>query len=152
MKKLVFTILLLSFSLIIKAQSNAQDSVKQVINNMFKAMLQADSAGIINCFTEEALMQTFTKNKEGKIIIKSNTVLDFALQISKLPKDSADEQITFESIKIDGPMASVWTPYKLYFNKRFLHCGVNHFVLARLNGIWKIQYIIDTRRKQGCGE
>lgn len=152
MKKLVFTFLLLSLALSINAQSNAQDSVKQVINNMFKAMLNADSAGIVNCFTEDAIMQTFAKNKEGRVTVKSNTVLDFAIQISKLPKDSADEQIVFESIKVDGPMASVWTPYKLYFNKRFLHCGVNHFVLVRLNGIWKIQYIIDTRRKQGCNE
>lgn len=152
MKKLVFTFLLLSLALSIKAQSNAQDSVKQTINNMFKAMLNADSAGIVNCFTEDAIMQTFAKNKEGCVTVKSNTVLDFAIQISKLPKDSADEQIVFESIKMDGPMASVWTPYKLYFNHKFLHCGVNHFVLARLNGVWKIQYIIDTRRKQGCNE
>jgi hypothetical protein len=150
MKKICLAFIFFVVSNSIHAQSNAQDSVKQVINYMFKAMLNADSIGVVNCFTEDALMQTFAKNKEGKIIVKSNTVLDFALQISKLPKDSADEQIVFESIKIDGPMASVWTPYKLYFNQRFLHCGVNHFVLARLNGVWKIQYIIDTRRKQGC--
>lgn len=150
MKKICLAFIFFVVSNSIYAQSNAQDSVKQVINYMFKAMLNADSIGVVNCFTEDALMQTFAKNKEGKIIVKSNTVLDFALQISKLPKDSADEQIVFESIKIDGPMASVWTPYKLYFNQRFLHCGVNHFVLARLNGVWKIQYIIDTRRKQGC--
>lgn len=152
MKQLLIIGTVLMFAIKVNAQSSAQDSVKQVIKNLFAAMQQSDSIGAVNCFTNEAMMQTFARDKEGKMIIKSNTVLDFASQINKLPKDSADERVEFESIKIDGLMASVWTPYKFFYNKRFLHCGVNHFVLARLNGIWKIQYIIDTRRKQGCGE
>jgi len=53
-------------------------------------------------------------------------------------------------VKIDGPLAIVWTPYKFYFNGKFSHCGVNSFQLVRFNGVWKIQYLIDTRRRAGC--
>jgi hypothetical protein len=62
----------------------------------------------------------------------------------------ADERITFETIKIDGPLAVAWTPYKFYYEGKFSHCGVNSFQLVRLNGAWKIQYLIDTRRRTGC--
>jgi hypothetical protein len=44
----------------------------------------------------------------------------------------------------------VWTPYRFIFNGKFSHCGVNSFTLVKLNGEWKINYVIDTRRKEKC--
>ncbi|HNJ29817.1 MAG TPA: hypothetical protein PLQ40_12740, partial [Ferruginibacter sp.] len=82
--------------------------------------------------------------------VKTDAVADFANSISKLPKDAADERITFDVVRVDGALAIAWTPYKFYFNGKFSHCGVNSFQLVRFNGEWKIQYLIDTRRKAGC--
>ncbi|MDI9365767.1 MAG: hypothetical protein QM541_12505 [Flavobacterium sp.] len=76
----------------------------------------------------------------------------FAKQIAQLPKGAADERITFGNVQIDGALANVWAPYQFYYNGNFSHCGVNNFVLVKQNNVWKIQYIIDTRRKQGCGQ
>ncbi len=58
--------------------------------------------------------------------------------------------VHFEVIRIDADLAVVWTPYKFFVGKKFSHCGVNSFQLIKLNGNWKIQYLIDTRRKEGC--
>ncbi|MFT2543406.1 hypothetical protein ACMWP9_36050, partial [Escherichia coli] len=69
-----------------------------------------------------------------------------------IPKNMADERIVFDVVKIDADLAIVWTPYQFYRNGTFSHCGVNSFQLVRLNGRWKIQYLIDTRRKTGCAE
>jgi len=60
------------------------------------------------------------------------------------------KKITFSNILIDGNLASVWTPYEFYFKGQFSHCGVNSFQLVKSNNEWKIQYIIDTRRKDNC--
>jgi hypothetical protein len=95
-------------------------------------------------------LQTFARNNAGQIIIRDEKVDEFADAISKLKPGSADERIVFETIKIDGPLASVWTPYNFYLDNKFSHCGVNSFQMVRLNDVWKIQYLIDTRRKQGC--
>ncbi len=133
----------------VKAQT-AEDSVKATINNLFAGMKNADAAAIKNSFADSAILQTIARTKEGTLFIRNESVAAFAQSISKLPKDAADEQISFETIKIDGPLAIAWTPYKFYFNGQFSHCGVNSFQLVRLNGQWKIQYLIDTRRKQGC--
>jgi len=103
-----------------------------------------------SCFTETAVLQTFGKDKEGKINITTDTPSDFAKIIATIPAGAADEQIVFKDMKIDGPMAAVWTPFKLYFNGKFYSCGVNSFQLVRLNNEWKIQYILDTRRKNNC--
>ncbi len=128
----------------------AEDSIKTVINAMFTAMKTSDSVLLKTCFTESAVLQTFGKSKEGKTIITTETPGDFAKIVASIPAGAADEQIVYKDLKIDGPMAAVWTPFKLYFNGKFYSCGVNSFQLTRLNGEWKIQYILDTRRKNNC--
>jgi hypothetical protein len=131
------------------AQS-AEDSVKAAVNQLFTAMKNTDSALLVSSFADSAILQTVSKNKEGKVEIMNESITEFASFISKQQKDVADERIEFDVLKIDGPLAIVWAPYKFYYKGKFSHCGADSFQLVRINGKWKIQYLIDTRRKQGC--
>jgi len=147
----ILLLLLLSITITNAALAqNAEDSIKAVINKMFKGMKNSDTTMVKECFTETAFMQTFGRGKDGKTIITTDSPGDFAKIIATIPAGAADEQIVFKDLKIDGPMAAVWTPFKLYFNGKFYSCGVNSFQLVRLNNEWKIQYILDTRRKDNC--
>jgi len=144
---ILLTVIIISSSAI--AQT-AEDSVKAVINKMFTGMKNGDMVLLKNSFADSVILQTITRNKEGYVVIKNENTAEFIDFISKLSPGAADERITFETIKTDGPMAIAWTPYNFYFNGKFSHCGVNSFQLVRFNDGWKIQYIIDTRRKQDC--
>lgn len=128
----------------------AEDSVKTVINTMFAAMRNGDAASFKSVFADKVIMQIISRNKEGKTIVRDEDINEFAEVVGKMKKDSADERISFETIKIDGLLAIVWTPYNFYLNGAFSHCGVNSFQLVKLDGAWKIQYLIDTRRRAGC--
>ena len=130
------------------AQS-AEDSVKAVVNNLFRAMKNSDGVLLKSVFSDSAILQTI-ETKTGKTMVKNEAVAGFIESISKLPVGAADEQVIFDMVKIDAALASVWTPYKFFFNGKFSHCGVNSFQLLRLNNEWKIQYLIDTRRRAGC--
>lgn len=132
----------------INAQS-AEDSVKTVVNKMFDAMRNADPGSLKNTFSDNIVFHTIAE-KDGATTIRSEDPKEFIDFVSKEKKGAADEQIRFETVKIDGPLAVVWAPYKFYYNGKFSHCGVDSFQLVRINGEWKIQYIIDTRRKQNC--
>jgi hypothetical protein len=149
MKKMVLGLSLLLGYNQLNAQT-AADSVKMTVNNLFAAMKGSDSVGIMKVFSENAVLQTITKNEEGKVVVRDEKVSEFAGFVAKEKVGSLDERISFESIKIDGDLASVWTPYLFYLNDTFRHCGVNSFQLVRLGGEWKIQYLIDTRRKEPC--
>src|SRR5688572_7205885 len=135
-------------SLSIQGQST-EDSVKATINQLFTAMKNADSSLLMNAFADSAVLQTIG-SRAGKVIIRNEKVSSFAQQIKALPKGAADERITFQTILIDGPLAMVWTPYQFYYQDKFSHCGVNSFHLVRIDGRWKIQYLIDTRRREPC--
>jgi Putative lumazine-binding len=127
-----------------------EDSVKAVINKMFTGMKTADETLLKSCFADSMVLQTISRNKEGNLIVKNEDPAGFINFISKESPGNADERITFDVVKVDGPLAIVWTPYNFYYKGTFSHCGVNSFQLVRFNGEWKIQYLIDTRRKQGC--
>lgn len=134
------------------AQTNpasAEDSVKAVVNQLFKGMKSADPEMIRSAFGDSAILQTIVRSREG-VDVKNEKLADFIKSIENIPPGDADERISFETIRIDGPLAIVWTPYQFYFKGQFSHCGVNSFQLVRIKGVWKIQYLIDTRRKQGC--
>ncbi|MHA4847730.1 nuclear transport factor 2 family protein [Flavitalea antarctica] len=129
---------------------NAEDSVKASINQLFNGMKNIDPDLIRNSFADSAVLQTIVRTPDGKVTIRNESVAAFASSISKQAKGALDEQFQFESIKIDGDLASVWTPYKFYFSGKLSHCGVNSFQLVRVKGLWKIQYLIDTRRRTQC--
>lgn len=132
------------------ANAQSKDSVIAVINKMFFSMKTVDTVMLKDCFNDSVIFQTISENKEGKVIVRNENVNNFISFIGKEQKGKLDEQVVFESVNIDGNLASVFTPYKFYYDGKFSHCGANSFQLVRLNGQWKINYLIDTRRKENC--
>jgi len=125
----------------------AEADVKKAINSLFDAMRNSDSVQILSIFTPDAMMQSVVKDKEGNTSVRKNQVQQFASAIGKMAKGAADEQIEFETIKLDGDLAFAWTPYRFILNGKYSHGGVDAFCLVKVNGEWRIQYLIDTRRK-----
>ena len=140
------TFLFLLISTFSFAQNTSEKEVLKPIESLFKAMKFADSLGVKNAFSSSVIMQTFGKNNE----IRTEKVEGFAKQVGAAKVGDLDERFTISKILIDGNMASVWVPYQFYYKGNFSHCGVNSFQLAKINNEWKIQYIIDTRRKDNC--
>lgn len=145
MKMIALSFLFLSFFHLTKAQT-AEDSVKAAVNKFFTAMKASDAVALNASFTSNAIMQTVSASGE----VRTDDVKDFAKQIVSIPKDSADERIVFETVKVDANLAIVWAPYQFYYAGKFSHCGVDSFQLVREGSQWKIHYIIDTRRRKPC--
>ena len=140
MKK-IFFLLISSFSF---AQNTSEKEIIKPIENLFSAMKSSDSLGVKNAFSGSAIMQTFGKNQE----IRTDKVEDFAKQVGASQAGDLDERFTISKILVDGNMASVWVPYQFYYKGNFSHCGVNSFQLAKINNEWKIQYIIEKKKKK----
>lgn len=145
-KYILFLMLCSSFATTSIAQTTEED-VKRTITRLFDAMRNSDSVEILSIFTPDAMMQSVMSDKEGNTSLRKNQVQQFASAIGKMTKGAADEQIEFETIKLDGELAFVWTPYRFILNGKYSHGGVDAFCLVKLKGEWKIQYLIDTRRK-----
>lgn len=149
MKQFLIVLTMFAGVISVKAQT-AEDSVKAVINKMFLGMKEGNGATVKSTFSDSIVFQAISKNKEGQDVVKNVDPAGFINFVSNETPGNADERITFDMVKVDGALAIAWTPYSFYYKGAFTHCGVNSFQLVRLNGEWKIQYLIDTRRKVGC--
>ncbi len=128
----------------VKAQT-PEDSVKQLVFELFAAMKNSDSNRLKKCFTDSAFLQVVTTDSAGKTTIRTVHSKKFINQISALKKGSADEHATIDVVKVDREIAMVWAPYQFYFNQKFSHSGVDCFQMVRIAGIWKIQYLLYNR-------
>jgi len=138
-------VLLVPFGVTSAARAQtAEDSVKSAVNGLFTGMKTSDAAMIERSFADSAILQTITGPQGGVVTEK---VKDFAALVGKMTAGDADERIQFDMVKIDGPLAIVWAPYEFYYKGKYSHKGVDSFQLVRVNGVWKIQYLVDTRRK-----
>ncbi|PJJ80136.1 nuclear transport factor 2 family protein [Mucilaginibacter auburnensis] len=150
MKKLALTLLLFTLCHTGFAQQADVAAIKQTINNMFDAMRKTDSTLLRSTFAKGIILHSIGKTKDGTTVLINDSADDFVKSIGMPHKGIYDERITFKDIKIDGELASVWAPYKFYLDDKFSHCGVDVFQLMKTAAGWKIIYIVDTRRKDGC--
>lgn len=149
MKKLLLTFALLGFVFSASAQT-AEEEVQAVIETLFDGMKTKNVEMVASAFDEAAMMQTVIANPDGSET-RGNSVADFLQRIGETPEGTTlNEKILDYQIKVDGTLASAWTPYEFYVNEDFSHCGVNSFQLVKKSAGWKIVYIIDTRHKEGC--
>lgn len=144
--------LVLTFSTIAAKAQSEEKAVRATIDRFFQGMYKSDTALISSALSPTAILQTVAKNKEGKLEVRNDDLQKFKASIAKPHEAAYDERIRFDMVKIDGELATAWTPYKFFVGDKFSHCGVNSFQLVKLDGEWKIQFIIDTRRKENCVE
>ncbi len=144
-------ILLLLWPCVVLAQTSAETAaIMKPINVLFKGMNLGDSTMVHKAFTSDATMASIS-NKEGKVVVKREpSIAGFLKAVGSPHQEPWSEPIWDAHIEVDGDFAQVWTPYAFYVGKNFSHCGVDAFQLINQNGEWKIFYLADTRRKEGC--
>ena len=139
MKMRVMAVLPVLAILALPLQTRAQTpeaEVLQVVQDLFDGMREKDEAKLRSVFHADARLGT------GGVDGFISQVVNGAAHL---------DEVTFdEEVRIDGPLAMAWTPYNIWVNGEFSHCGVDVFVMTRDEAGWKIVQLNDTRRREGC--
>lgn len=143
MKKLILLIVV-CFAI----SGNAQKTeVENTIKKFFEGFHAKDTLKIKSVCAEKLILQSIIEGQKGTRF-EDEKPSEFYKSFSTFPADlKFEEKILSYSIQIDGKMAHAWTPYEFYVNGKLSHSGVNAFTLYKENDVWKIIYLIDTRRK-----
>ena len=152
MPRIITLFIVVVLSTTISAQNSAEERViKKVIETFFDGLHNGDSTILKSTLHKDIKIQTTFTNKKGenKLKTESKTKLLIGVANKKLT-DIYLEKLGSYTIKIDGNLASVWTPYEFYLNGTFSHCGANSFQLFNNNGKWEIIYLVDMRRRESC--
>ncbi len=138
--------LAIGFCAISHAQSE-QKAIKAVINRFFEGLETGDTTLLKSTCTDKPLLQSYVQGRDGKWKVVTEEFSSFVRIIGTPHKDKYHEAIKFKGLHVEPALASVWTPYTFYLNDKVSHCGTNSFQLVKTDAGWKIQYIIDTRKK-----
>lgn len=143
MKK-IFFFLILIFSSSVNAQNQ---EVQKTIETFFEAFHAKDTVKLKSICSDKIILQSIQENAKGGKL-SDEVASEFYKSIASIPANfNFQEKILSYSIQVDGTMAHAWTPYEFYINDKLSHKGVNAFTLFKENDVWKIIYVIDTRRK-----
>jgi hypothetical protein len=140
-----FLLMIVCFSTtIIQAQNQ---EIEATIKLFFEGFHQRDSTKIKAVCSENLVLHSISETEKGsKFSIEKAS--GFYKSIASIPTTvKIEEKILSYTIQVDGSMAHAWTPYEFYVNDKLSHSGVNSFQLYKENDVWKVVYIIDTRRK-----
>ncbi len=143
MKKIVC----LLFLLIASVMQGQDSEVQKTIETFFEGFHARDTVKIKLVCSDKMILQSIAENAKGSKL-SDESVTAFYNSIASIPANfDFQEKILSYSIQVDGTMAHAWTPYEFYMNGKLSHKGVNAFTLFKENNVWKIIYVIDTRRK-----
>jgi len=142
MKKL----LLLTVILCIQGAFAQEADIKKSIQTFFDGLHTRDTTLMKTVCYKHLILESITEFKgQGKFDFEMAE--NYYDQVSKIsPEIKIEERILSYKIQIDGTLAHVWTPYEFYANGKLSHSGVNSFQLFKDEGVWKIIYLVDTRR------
>lgn len=128
---------------------NAQkQDVQKTIEIFFEGFHQKDTIKIQSVCSSTIILQSISESAAKGNKLSDETANKFYKSIASIPSTiKFQEKILSYNIQLDGTMAHVWAPYEFYLNDKLSHSGVNMFTLFKEKDIWKIIYIIDTRKK-----
>lgn len=133
------------------SQEDENKKIKATIDTFFEGFHKGDTTLMKSVMMDNMILQTTFTNKEGNnMLVTEKPEKLFEAIATRTSDQKWDERLLDYSIQVDGTMANVWTPYEFWYNDTFSHCGVNSFQLFNDGGTWKIIYLIDTRRREGC--
>lgn len=123
-----------------------EGDVKKTIQTFFEGLHNRDTLAMQSVSYKNLILESITEYKgQGKLDFE--TADGYYKQVANIPADlKIEERILSYKVQIDGTLAHVWAPYEFYANGKLSHSGVNSFQLFKDQGVWKIVYIVDTRR------
>jgi hypothetical protein len=133
----------------LRAQEDAREEVLAVVRTLFDGMREKDREKLVSVFHTDARLHTAGADGQGNPVTRATPVDAFIANV--VAGEAYVDEVTFdETVMFDGNLAMAWTPYNVFVNGDFQHCGVDLFAMTRTDAGWKILQIVDTRTRQGC--
>jgi hypothetical protein len=144
---MVFTALVLAVSPPSAAQSDEQ-VVLDTVQAFFDALAANDAEASRAIMLADG--QYFSLRQEsGGESLHHVTNEDYFGRL-EASSDVILERMWDPTVLVHQTIALVWTPYDIYRNGDFMHCGVDAFSLIRTDAGWQIASIVYTVEPEGC--
>ena len=122
--------------------------VLAVVNRLWEAMRTNDSVMARSVFDSTAQLASIV-DRNGARSVRWSRADGFVRAVGSA-KQPWIERMVAPEVRVDGPLASVWTWYDFSIDGKVSHCGYDSIELVKMTAGWKIIYLADTRQQTGC--
>ena len=150
--KMLFALSLALFAIGPAIADDAADraAVVELVGVFFEQMKNRDTAGMRSLLTPDGIFYGYRETTDGLEIARP-THASFIEGIGQGDSELV-ERFWEPKVLLHDRMAVVWTPYDLYVNGEFSHCGIDSFNFLKTDDGWKITGIVFSMETENCGE
>ena len=150
MIKSVIATALLALTNAASAQSPTPEAeVLAVVNRLIEGLNKGDSAMVRSTFHPKARLITIDLRRADTARVEGSAE-GFIRSMGSPRTEVLEERLSNVKVSMEPGLASVWADYKFFRGTTMNHCGVDHFLLVKEGGAWKIIELADTRRRENC--
>ena len=131
------------------AAAAPREEVLAVVSDALKAVNSHDAPLFTKVMLPQAIVLAQNYAADGSYKTRVMTVADMAARVST-PGPRIAERLQDPQVMISGGLAHVWSPYTFDLDGKRLHCGIDSFGLAKIDGGWRITSLTWTADPQGC--
>ncbi|MEX1132295.1 MAG: nuclear transport factor 2 family protein, partial [Flavobacteriales bacterium] len=132
------------------SQQDEEAAVIAVVARYFETMGQRDAEGMRAILTTEGMFHgKYADDPSAPTIL-----MPHGPYLERLARDTVElkERFWDPVVNIDGPIATLTTPYDFCVGRKLKHCGIDHFTLVREADGWKISGGVFSMQRTGCPE
>lgn len=129
------------------APTDAEEAeVVAALQSVFDALRSGDADLLRDVMDPGVVMHFSERNAAGEASFGSSTVEGLATRIasSEVP---LIERMWDPVVRVDGALATIWTPYDFYVGDQFSHCGVDSATLMNGEDGWRVVGLSWTRHQ-----
>jgi hypothetical protein len=131
-----------------QAEGDDKAAVVAIVQKFFDTMASRDVEGARGVLMAEGRMFSL-RDQNGQPVARASAVEDYLKSLGDRKQDSR-ERMWNPEVRVNGGVASLWTPYDFWIDGKFSHCGVDSFDLLKTADGWKIASVTYTIERTGC--
>ena len=117
--------------------------VVAALQGLFDALGSGDGEALRSLLDPTVVMH-FSETRDGTTTFGSSTVDDLVARVTS-SEAPLIERMWDPEVRIDGALASIWTPYDFYVGSELSHCGVDVATFMDTPDGWRVVALSWTR-------
>ncbi len=126
-----------------------QAAVLAAVGELLHAVNTADAALLGRVVLPGASIAVQRYAPDGSLVSRQLTVAQMQASFAG-DRGKVDERLQDPLVMVQRDLAHVWSRYTIDVDGKRLHCGVDSFGLARIDGRWRVTSLAWTAEPQGC--
>jgi len=121
------------------------------VQSLFNAMAEKDAEAAKRLLVEGGAVVDVRQAPDApsSTQVRTRTHEEFAQGLPAIEPPIL-ERMWSPTVKVEGDLAMVWTPYDFWIDNELSHCGIDVFTLVRTDEGWRIATITYSVRTEDC--